>query len=379
MDEAGDINGDGLDDIVIGSGAGRGTFQRVSVVFGSTDSSNRNSRFVLFAPIDSTYLGSSVSGAGDINGDGIDDIVVGAPGFRGFYNRPGVSYVVFGLPPSLELIGTNDDDILTGNTGADFISGLAGNDTLQGLSRTDEILGGSGNDLITGGGGNDIVLGQEDNDTISGNTGSDRLNGNEGDDKLSGGLDNDFVFGSSGFDILFGGRGKDSLNGNDGSDRLFGGRGKDSLNGASGDDTLFGGRGNDFLNGNEGNDLLIGINRNISTSEFGKGEQDNLTGGEGNDTFVLANENRVFYDDGDNFTAGDEDFAFISDFDATEDIIQLQGSADLYILDFFASSAGTTNAAIIFAPGATAGEETIAILENVDPNLTLDNPAFTFL
>jgi len=38
-------------------------------------------------PID--YSGTSVSGAGDVNGDGIDDLIVGAP-------FAGLSYVVFG-------------------------------------------------------------------------------------------------------------------------------------------------------------------------------------------------------------------------------------------------------------------------------------------
>ena len=41
-----------------------------------------------------TYAGSSVSAAGDINGDGIDDLIIGAPDYEGGEN--GFSYLVFG-------------------------------------------------------------------------------------------------------------------------------------------------------------------------------------------------------------------------------------------------------------------------------------------
>ncbi|MBE9060908.1 Ig-like domain-containing protein [cf. Phormidesmis sp. LEGE 11477] len=124
---AGDINNDGFDDLLIGTpGAEKG---QVQILFGGDrtnffdgqlvadqiDSSNgftfaSNDRF-------SESLGSAVSGVGDINADGIDDFIVGAPrafatGGRGFDGR---SYVVFGsdniagdgLLNTLDLDGSN--------------------------------------------------------------------------------------------------------------------------------------------------------------------------------------------------------------------------------------------------------------------------------
>ena len=69
----------------------------------------------------------------------------------------------------------------------------------------------------------------------------------------------------------------------------------------------------------------------------------------------------------------------ISDFNQTQDLIQLQGTADLYSLDFFTSAEGSLNAALIYDTGITARGETIGILENVDADLSVSNPAFTFV
>lgn len=185
------------------------------------------------------------------------------------------------------------------------------------------------------------------------------------------------MLGEAGDDTLLGDAGNDILDGGRQSDRLFGSGGNDSLVGQTGADTLTGGLGNDLLEGGDGSDRLIGVNN--SSTNPGQTEVDTLTGGQGEDTFWLADENAVYYDDGDALTTGESDYASIVDFNQNEDSIQLKGTADLYSLDFFTSTEGSLNAALIYDPGTTARGENIGILEDVAADLNLSDPAFTFV
>lgn len=105
VSSAGDVNGDGMQDLIIGAngadpnGAESG---RSDVVFGKAD-------------VDAVELGAlgaggsavngaaagdvsgrSVCGAGGINGDGMDDLIIGAPCANANGAESGRSYVVFG-------------------------------------------------------------------------------------------------------------------------------------------------------------------------------------------------------------------------------------------------------------------------------------------
>jgi subtilisin family serine protease len=298
-------------------------------------------------------------------------------------------------PPPPPIIGTEEDDVLTGTNRNDTIEGLGGNDLLQGLSGNDSLSGGSGDDLIAAGSGNDVaeggdgsdfISGDDGDDTLSGNAGRDDIFGGEGNDSISGGTQSDRLLGEAGNDILLGEAGNDTLDGGDGNDsvsggtnndQLFGSSGNDSLFGEAGKDTLNGGLSNDLLEGGNGNDQLLGVNNNAAN--VGVSELDTLTGGNGRDTFWLADANGVYYDDGDALTTGESDYALIKDFNQNQDFIQLQGTADLYSLDFFTSAEGSQNAALIYDPGTTARGETIGILENVTADLSVSDPAFTFV
>ena len=100
---AGDINHDGIDDIIFGAygsfgfaGAVYGLFGKASghtdIDLGVTSLSISQQGFTIAGPLNG-YLGNSVSKAGDVNQDGIDDIIIGA--FRA-NTESGVAYVVFG-------------------------------------------------------------------------------------------------------------------------------------------------------------------------------------------------------------------------------------------------------------------------------------------
>ena len=104
---AGDVNGDGLADVVIGEGipyGGRpdGQFQSF-VVFGKRDGGAVDLSQVEasgggFTIRSESKTTSSISGAGDVNGDGFADLVLGSRLRYGGADSAGESYVVFGKP-----------------------------------------------------------------------------------------------------------------------------------------------------------------------------------------------------------------------------------------------------------------------------------------
>ena len=180
------------------------------------------------------------------------------------------------------LIGSEHDDILTGNDQNNWFLGWSGNDQLSGGAGNDQLYGGAGEDTLNGGVGNDQLFGGVGEDTLNGGTDNDELNGEAGNDQLNGGTGNDQLNGGEGEDTLNGDAGNDELNGGADNDQLFGGVGEDTLDGGADNDQLFGGAGEDTLNGGTGNDELNGEAGN-DTLDGGPGE-DILDGGADSDT-----------------------------------------------------------------------------------------------
>jgi hypothetical protein len=81
---AGDVNGDGFDDIVVGApnyhGGGEG---RAYLYLGSDTGVSSDPSWVVSGNGDGVFFGGDVGTAGDVNGDGYDDVIVGDP----YYNH----------------------------------------------------------------------------------------------------------------------------------------------------------------------------------------------------------------------------------------------------------------------------------------------------
>ncbi|AFY40222.1 RHS repeat-associated core domain protein [[Leptolyngbya] sp. PCC 7376] len=158
---AGDINGDGIDDILIGSGFansnGLGGAGSSYVVFGRTEgfessfslsTLNGINGFTVDGLSQSSRTGMVVSEAGDINGDGINDLIIGAAGID-------ETYVVFGRIGNYE--ANFELSSLDGSNGF-VIEGVArtGNSNLPFVSSAGDFDGDGFDDIIISAPGVDV-------------------------------------------------------------------------------------------------------------------------------------------------------------------------------------------------------------------------------
>jgi uncharacterized repeat protein (TIGR01451 family) len=163
-------------------------------------------------------------------------------------------------------------------------------------------------------------------------------------------------------DLIIGGDPDQFLLGNSGNDSIFGGKGTDNINGGLGDDLLIGGSGNDFLEGGAGNDTLDGA----CTSQ-GVGQIDRLSGSGfgGDDVYVLGNQLGVYY-----LGNGNDDFAYITDFNPNGDQLVLVGSAADYTTQNVMLNALNIN---IQGQGIFFGGDLIAVLQQSAADLNSDD------
>lgn len=141
---AGDINGDGISDLIVGAGEYYGDLPREGAAFvfyGSTGSVSTTAATTLENDQDSSSFGLSMSGAGDINSDGYADLVIGAPHYDHGETDEGAAFIYYG---SADGIGDNYDVMLEANqSNALFGIDAAGAGDINGDGYGDLLVGAS--------------------------------------------------------------------------------------------------------------------------------------------------------------------------------------------------------------------------------------------
>eukprot|EP01040_Poterioochromonas_malhamensis_P007726 gene7726-8344_t len=122
-----DINNDGISDLIIGAPYAKGSFGITYVIYGSSTINQKaiNNGIYLerlttkqgFGIYSSALalLGWSVASAGDYSGDGIDDVIIGAPGAAG---GAGVAFIIYGSSSTMTTIQLST---LTASQGKEII------------------------------------------------------------------------------------------------------------------------------------------------------------------------------------------------------------------------------------------------------------------
>ncbi|PSJ16539.1 integrin alpha [Nitrosomonas supralitoralis] len=252
VSSAGDVNGDGFADLLVGApNAGRNGYYASGssyVVFGKAAgfsatlnlSNLDGSNGFRLDGASSDSAGFSVSGAGDVNGDGFADLLVGAPGASSNGPASGSSYVVFGKASGFA--ATLDLSSLDSNSGF-RLDGAAYDFSSESVSSAGDVNGDGFADVMVGAvqaspggvvasGSSYVMFGGNFTGAVTalGTAGADKLKGTKAADRMVAGDGDDTLIGRGGADVFHAGAGDDTIEIRDVNFQLVdGGAGYDTL------------------------------------------------------------------------------------------------------------------------------------------------------
>jgi serralysin len=203
-------------------------------------------------------------------------------GFEG--NHDGWSPTHYDIIYSVEHVwGSDQDDVIRGNSGYNELYGFGGNDTFEGLG---------GNNVLDGGAGIDTAIYSANPNAVQADLAIGKAtHGATGHydmlvsiENLVGSAHGDTLYGDSKANRLEGGGGHDYLNGRAGNDVLKGDGGNDRLVGGIGADELWGGTGADIFHYNTVNEsfymnnptLLLSMKFSDRIMDFNASEGDRI-------------------------------------------------------------------------------------------------------
>ncbi|HND28415.1 MAG TPA: MopE-related protein, partial [Myxococcota bacterium] len=159
----GDVNGDGYPDFLVGGWAGDTSSPNAGSVYvipgsSSTASSNNLSSYTVYSGENQNdYLGYSVANAWDVDADGYDDMLLGAPGNADGASSGGAAYLMFG-GSSLSSSTVAGQVQYWGTTYRDQAAYVAGPGDINGDGYADMLIGAPGGDAGATDGGTVFLI-----------------------------------------------------------------------------------------------------------------------------------------------------------------------------------------------------------------------------
>ena len=141
VDGAGDVDGDGLDDVLLG---GSGVYLFYGADLGTTSLVPVSTAHAHILGEIGDHVGQAAAGAGDVDGDGLDDVLIGGSGHDGSGNNSGRAWLFLGasLAPGGDFaVSAADLTMLSTRTGSTVGSGVAAAGDVDGDGLADMLVG----------------------------------------------------------------------------------------------------------------------------------------------------------------------------------------------------------------------------------------------
>ena len=143
VSSAGDVNGDGYADVIVGANEYASNTGKAYIYFGG-ENMNSTADVTMTGSAPGYYFGGSVSSAGDVNGDGYADVIAGAVGYN---STTGRAYIFYGGA----VMNSTEDVTLTGEaTSSAFGGSVSSAQDVNGDGYADVIIGAKSYNVSTG-------------------------------------------------------------------------------------------------------------------------------------------------------------------------------------------------------------------------------------